>query len=72
MDMKEILELVQPEWREEFLSFVTTGEATPAFLEFLENDPDCDRAADLAMDCLIQSLAEVGNGRESRQQCNQR
>jgi hypothetical protein len=49
--MKEnILALVHPQWRATFARFSKTGEASQAFLDYLDSDSNALRAADLDFD----------------------
>lgn len=41
---ENILSLVHPEFRDEFLHFLQTGEASPAFLGYLDGDENCQLA----------------------------
>ena len=44
--MDDILGLVDPAWQAAFLRFVETGEADPAFMEFLGRDRPCQEAVE--------------------------
>ena len=44
----QILDLVEEQWRETFLRFVDSGEAPPAFLEYFDDSPSAQHAAELA------------------------
>ena len=48
MKSQEWLDLVHPEWRLEFETFVETGEASEEFLAYLDRDPACQKAVEAA------------------------
>lgn len=48
MKLEEILSNVDPRWQPEFLNFVNTGEGSDEFLKYLDNDPQGQKAVDLA------------------------
>jgi hypothetical protein len=45
----EILDLVPDRWRAEFGRFLRYGEASNEFLDFLDTDPEGQRAVDMAL-----------------------
>jgi len=47
--LEQTLRLVAPEFRQEFLSFVEIGEASPDFLAYLDSDEDCQDALEEAL-----------------------
>ncbi len=47
--MNDLLELIDPKWHDDFLSLVDKGEASDAFLKFLDEDEKCQEAVDKAM-----------------------
>jgi len=46
--MKDFAKMIAEQWREEFLRFVETGKASKGFLEYLDEDEQCQEAVDLA------------------------
>ena len=48
MNLNDLLRGVDPRWHQAFLTFVETGEAEADFLEYLDNDPDAQKAVDEA------------------------
>jgi hypothetical protein len=46
MDKDQILDRVAPEHREEFLKFIATGQASDAFIAYLDTDAGCQQAVD--------------------------
>ena len=47
--LDEALQLVDPDWHEEFIRYVTTGDASEDFLRYRSEDPSCDRAVSLVL-----------------------
>lgn len=45
----EMLSLVAPHFRGEFLRFIETGDASPEFLDYLDHDERCQDAVELAV-----------------------
>lgn len=58
MTFDEIFALVDPHWRAEFRDYIRTGKSSPGFAKYLASDPNCDRAADLAVEEIIRMFAE--------------
>lgn len=58
MVTQNMLKLVNPNWHAEFLRYIKSGEASTEFLNYLDNDADCDRAVDLAVEAMVRGLAE--------------
>ncbi len=48
MNVENLVEKVPLVWREEFVQFVQSGEASEAFLNFLDESPDCQEAVEEA------------------------
>jgi len=44
MDKREILALVRPEWRDDFVLFTETGQASDEFHVYLKEDEKCQKA----------------------------
>lgn len=57
----DILALVAPEFHDEFLRFIETGEADSDFLDYLDRDADCQDAVELVLstDDLIGDAIEL-------------
>lgn len=56
----DVLDLVQPEFREAFLRFVDTGELDPEFEQYLDQDELCQRAVEAAADAQLEGLSAAG------------
>lgn len=48
MKIEEIATQVKPEWREDFLKFIETGNASAEFLKHLDEDENCQVAVSQA------------------------
>ena len=48
MSLKNIAREIPPKWQTDFTRFVETGEASQAFLDFLDEDNGCQTAVDRA------------------------
>jgi hypothetical protein len=59
MTMEELQELVAPEWRDAYRTFVETGEASDAFLEYLDGDASCQNAVDEAFKAQAAAFQDV-------------
>jgi hypothetical protein len=59
MKLDELQGLIEQRWRGEFLRFVETGGADPAFLEYLDHDPSAQRAVEMAFDAQAQAFEEL-------------
>jgi len=46
---KLLLVPVDERWHAELLNFIDTGEASPEFMNFLDNDGECQRVVELAL-----------------------
>lgn len=46
MDLRDVLPLVAPRHREQFILFIKTGEATRKFLRYLDRSPNCQLAVE--------------------------
>ncbi len=51
--------LVHPQWRDEFLRFVETGNASAAFMDYLDANEGCQRAVDSIIDQQARSLQDM-------------
>jgi hypothetical protein len=61
MKLEEILKNVDHRWQKEFLTFIDTGEGSNEFLTYLDNDPQGQKAVDLAFNAqakAFEGLAE--------------
>jgi hypothetical protein len=56
MKIEQILNLISPEWREEFLRFIESGEADQRFLDYIDSDEKCQEAVDLAVSAQAESF----------------
>jgi len=56
-ETEEVERFVAVQWRDAFRHFVSTGEASEQFLEYLEADSDCQKAAELAFAAQAATLA---------------
>src|SRR5688500_16023424 len=64
----ELLPLIEYRWREAFLQFIESGEADESFLQYLDQDADCQRAVELAFTRqaqAFQAFAQVLKSEES-------
>lgn len=59
MTEKELLDLVEPKWHQEFLQFIHTGTASKDFLKYAEVDFNCKKAIDMAFTDQARSLEEL-------------
>jgi len=48
MKLEDILRSVDNRWQKDFLTFIDTGEGSNEFLTYLDNDPQGQKAVDLA------------------------
>jgi len=48
MKLEDILRSVDNRWQKDFLTFIETGEGSNEFLTYLDNDPQGQKAVDLA------------------------
>jgi len=48
MRLEEILKDVDPRWQKDFLTFIDTGEGSNEFLDYLDHNPQGQKAVDLA------------------------
>jgi hypothetical protein len=55
-----ILHKIPEVWRKEFCRFLETGDASPSFLDYLDEAPECQHALDEAMAAEAGSLATLG------------
>jgi hypothetical protein len=61
-ETQQLLPLVAPQWRKEFLRFIATGEGSREFFNYLDTDPKCQKAVDKAIDAqarIFRKLAET-------------
>lgn len=56
--MKEIISKVPAPYKEDFTLYITTGKASPQFLQELQTNPILDQLANQAMDLLIHNLMQ--------------
>lgn len=57
MTIPELAQRLPPEWRDEFMQYISTGKASDAFMEYA-NDPLCEEVIDLAVDLVVGVLSE--------------
>src|SRR5438552_13084288 len=61
MKLETLLTHIQPQWKGEFTRFVETGEAKEGFLTYLDQDPDAQKAVEVAFQAqanAFENLAE--------------
>jgi hypothetical protein len=56
MDKAILLKLINPKWHNDFLSFVKSGDASEAFLRYLEKDNDAQKAAEMAFEAQVETF----------------
>lgn len=60
MALADALKLVDKKWAAEFQTFVESGDASDAFFEFLDKDPNCQKAVDMVLEQKSRGLQRVG------------
>lgn len=58
MKLDELAKRVKPEWQDAFRTFVTTGDAGPEFLSYLDGDKNCQAAVDEAFTAQASSFEQ--------------
>lgn len=48
MNLEDLVNRLDPQWRSAFVKFVETGDADQAFLKYLDEDKGCQKAVELA------------------------
>jgi len=69
-DTDALLAFIKPEWHQQFLRFVETGEADDGFLSYLDEDQNCQRAVESAFNAqaaAFENFARALNKAESAQ-----
>jgi hypothetical protein len=59
LDIKSLALSVKTSMRDEFTNFVETGDASQAFLDYLDKDPKAQRAVEEAFNAQASSLEEL-------------
>ena len=59
MTQEELLRMVEPMWQRDFESFVDSGEASEAFLRYMNQDASCQRAVDAVFRQQAAALEEL-------------
>ena len=59
-ELQEIIWLVKQKWHPDFLKFVETGEAKEEFLNYLDSNPDAQRAVGLVMTAQARAFEYIG------------
>lgn len=65
MKLEDLMEKVSPRWRQEFVRFVQTGEASDAFLDYLDEDPGAQEAVEEAFEVQAAGLERLSELLES-------
>jgi hypothetical protein len=55
----DLLKLVEGQWQETFSRFIETGEAPQEFLDYMDSDPNCQRAVELAFSTQAEAFESV-------------
>ena len=55
----EVLALVLPQWHDAFRHFIETGEGTPEFLAYFENDARCQEAVDRIIVVQVETFRQI-------------
>lgn len=53
---KHLFASIDPQWHDQLLQFVDTGDASPEFLAFLDRDTECQRVVEIALMIVSQRL----------------
>ncbi len=56
MRLEELLKNIAPQWHNEFLRFVETGEASDNFLDYLNKDKGGQAAVEMAFDAQVKAF----------------
>jgi len=59
-EFQEILWLVEKKWHPDFLRFIETREASNEFLDYLDSNPDAQRAVGLVMTAQARAFEYIG------------
>lgn len=59
-ELQEILWLIEQKWHSDFMKFTETGEASNEFLDYLDSNPDAQRAIGLVISAQIRAFEYVG------------
>lgn len=54
---KFLFDTIQPRWREDILRFIDSGDASEAFLRFLDENVECQRVVEIAFTLVSQDIA---------------
>jgi len=63
----DLLDAIDPKWREEFRGFVQTGEASDGFIEYMDASEDCKRALERSLAVQSASLVALAKARPAAQ-----
>ncbi len=67
MKLDDLLALVDPPWRTAFLRLIETGEADEAFLSYVDQSPECQKAVELAFSAQAAAFANLARALEPEQ-----
>lgn len=59
-ELQEILWLIEQKWHSDLLKFIETGEASDEFLDYMDSNPDAQRAVGLVISAQIRAFEYVG------------
>lgn len=61
MEKEKLLKLVAPEWHQDFLKFVESGEASEEFVYYLYRDKQCQKAVGMVFEEQSRRLERMAN-----------
>ena len=63
-----VFHVVAPQWREDLVRFIDTGDASDAFLDHLDSNDECQRVVELCLALVTQDLVQLAKAEEEEPQ----